>query len=51
MIKRIGIEARTELELLFEVKIHLDLRVKVLKDWRSDEKLMKRLGYRIQDDD
>ncbi|PJF28216.1 MAG: GTPase Era [Phototrophicales bacterium] len=51
MIKRIGIEARTELELLFGVKIHLDLRVKVLKDWRSDEKLMKRLGYRIQDDD
>lgn len=51
MIKRIGVEARTELERLFGVKIHLDLRVKVLKDWRSDDKLMKRLGYRIQDDD
>jgi GTP-binding protein Era len=51
MIKRIGVEARTELEMLFGVKIHLDLRVKVLKDWRSDDKLMKRLGYRIQDDD
>ncbi len=51
MIKRIGTEARTELEQLFEVKIHLTLRVKVLKDWRSDEKLMKRLGYRIQDND
>jgi GTP-binding protein Era len=51
MIKRIGIEARAELERLFGVKIHLDLRVKVLKNWRSDDKLMKRLGYRIQDDD
>jgi GTPase Era involved in 16S rRNA processing len=28
-------------------RVHLDLRVKVLKNWRSDEDLMRRLGYRI----
>lgn len=51
MIKRIGMEARAELESLLDTKIHLDLRVKVLKNWRNDEALMKRLGYRIQDQD
>jgi GTP-binding protein Era len=51
MIKRIGMEARRELESLLETKVHLDLRVKVLKNWRSDEQLMKRLGYRMPDED
>jgi GTPase Era involved in 16S rRNA processing len=32
-------------------KVFLDLRVKVLKNWRSDEKLMQRLGYRMRDED
>jgi GTP-binding protein Era len=44
-------EARRELESLLETKVHLDLRVKVLKNWRSDEQLMKRLGYRMPDED
>jgi GTP-binding protein Era len=47
MIKRIGTEARQELEAMIDAKVHLDLRVKVLKDWRSDPKLMKRLGYSV----
>jgi GTP-binding protein Era len=50
MIKRIGSEARAELQSLLETRVHLDLRVKVLKNWRSDEGLMRRLGYKIQDE-
>jgi len=46
MIKRIGSEARTDLERATGSRIYLDLRVKVLKDWRKDDKLMTRLGYR-----
>lgn len=47
MIKRIGSEARLELEEMVGTKVHLDLRVKVLKDWRSDPKLMQRLGFNV----
>ncbi len=45
MIKRIGIDARAELERLLEGRVHLETRVKVLKNWRSNEQFMKRLGY------
>ncbi|MDZ4766710.1 MAG: GTPase Era [Chloroflexota bacterium] len=51
LIKRIGTDARMELQTLLETRVHLDLRVKVLKNWRSDEGLMQRLGYKMQDDD
>lgn len=51
MIKQIGAQAREELETLFEVKVFLELHVKVLKNWRSDENLLKRLGYRLPKDD
>jgi GTP-binding protein Era len=47
MIKQIGTEARQELIEMLGTKVHLDLRVKVLKNWRSNEELMRRLGYRI----
>jgi GTP-binding protein Era len=47
MIKQIGTEARQELMEMLGTKVHLDLRVKVLKNWRSNEELMRRLGYRI----
>jgi GTP-binding protein Era len=47
MIKQIGSEARQELIEMLGTRVHLDLRVKVLKNWRSDEDLMRRLGYRI----
>lgn len=45
MIKQIGIEARADLEALLETQIHLDTRVKVLKNWRTNEQFMKRVGY------
>ncbi len=51
MIKRIGSQARADLEEMLDGKVFLELHVKVLKNWRSDEQLMKRLGYRIKDED
>jgi GTP-binding protein Era len=47
MIKQIGTEARQELMEMLGTRVHVDLRVKVLKNWRSDEGLMRRLGYQI----
>lgn len=47
MIKRIGTQAREQLADVIGTKIFLDLRVKVLKNWRSDPDLMRRLGYRV----
>jgi GTPase len=47
MIKRIGTEARLELEGILETPVFVDLHVKVLKNWRSDFALMRRLGYRL----
>jgi GTP-binding protein Era len=49
MIKSIGSEARTDLEEMLGSEVFLELHVKVLKNWRSDEKLMQRLGYRVKD--
>jgi GTP-binding protein Era len=51
MIKRLGREARLELAEILGTRVYLDLRVKVLKNWRSDEKLMRRLGYRLPQKD
>ena len=51
MIKKISTEARLELEKIASAPVFVDLRVKVLKNWRSDEKLMSRLGYRPPKDD
>ncbi len=50
MIKQIGQEARTELQTMLGTQVYLDLQVKVLKNWRSDDRLMRRLGYRIPKD-
>jgi GTP-binding protein Era len=44
MIKRIGTEARQELESLFNTKVFLDLHVKVKADWRENEALLDQLG-------
>jgi GTP-binding protein Era len=47
MLKAIGSAARQEIEAMGGRPVYLELRVKVLKDWRNDEDLMKRFGYRI----
>jgi GTP-binding protein Era len=44
MIKRIGTEAREELERLFETKVYLDLHVKVKSEWRENERLLDEMG-------
>ena len=46
MIKRIGQEARLALEAMADAHIFLDLRVKVQKNWRRDERFLQRLGLR-----
>lgn len=45
MVKQVGSEARQDLERLFGVGVHLDLTVKVKKDWRSDASQIRRFGY------
>ena len=45
-LRKIGTKSRKDLELFFDKKIFLDLHVKVIKNWRSDPKLLKKFGYR-----
>ncbi|MEZ4858539.1 MAG: GTPase Era [Flavobacteriaceae bacterium] len=44
-LKWVGIEARKELEKFFGKHIHLELYVKVNKNWRSNQNQLKRFGY------
>lgn len=44
MIKKIGQDARREIEKLTGRKIYLELRVKVMKNWKNDENLLRQLG-------
>ena len=45
MIKRIGEKARHEIETLTERKVYLRLRVKVRKNWRDDDKVLRWFGF------
>ena len=44
-IKKVGTQARIDIEKFFNIKIFLDLQVKVNKNWRSDENQLKKFGY------
>ncbi|WP_106792036.1 GTPase Era [Aquimarina sp. Aq78] len=44
-LKRVGTEARKELEKFFGKKIHIELYVKINKNWRSNERQLRRFGY------
>jgi GTP-binding protein Era len=44
-LKRVGVEARKDLEKFFGKQVHLELYVKVNKNWRSNEKQLRRFGY------
>lgn len=46
MVKKIGTEARKEIETFLSSKVNLKLWVKVEKDWRKKEKLVDRFGYK-----
>ena len=45
MIKEIGTQARVEMENLLDMKVNLRLWVKVRKDWRDSDILLKYYGY------
>jgi GTP-binding protein Era len=44
MIKAIGTAARKEIQRALEARVHLDLSVRVRRDWRGDDGLLDRLG-------
>jgi GTP-binding protein Era len=44
-LKRVGIESRKDLEKFFGKQVHLELYVKVNKNWRNDQRQLKRFGY------
>ena len=46
MIKRIGTEARQDLERMLDGRVHLDLHVKVREDWRDNARLLDDMGLR-----
>jgi GTP-binding protein Era len=45
MLKRVGTEARHDMEDFFKKKVFLELYVKVTKDWRDKPLVLKRFGY------
>ena len=49
-IKRLGMEARKDIETFVGKSIYLDLFVKVEKDWRNNERDLRQFGYMVQDD-
>lgn len=44
-MKRVGREARIDMESFFNKKVFLELKVKVKKDWRNNERQIKKFGY------
>jgi GTP-binding protein Era len=49
MLKRIGSEARAEIEKLVEAKVFLELHVSVKENWTFNKQLMRELGYVIKE--
>ena len=49
MLKKIGSQARTEIEEFLECQVNLQLWVKVKKDWRDSDFLLKNFGYNPKD--
>jgi GTP-binding protein Era len=49
MLKKIGTNARFEMERLLDVQVNLKLWVKVKKDWRDSDFLLKNFGYREEE--
>jgi GTP-binding protein Era len=44
-LKRVGVESRKDLEKFFGKQVHIELYVKVNKNWRSDSRQLRRFGY------
>lgn len=47
MLKKIGEQARLEIEKMLQSSVYLDLWVKVKKNWRDNENNLNQLGYRL----
>jgi len=47
-LKKVGTEARQDMEEFFDKKVFLNLYVKVSKDWRENERKLKGFGYEMQ---
>ena len=47
-LKKVGTEARKDLEAFFEKKVFLELFVKVEKDWRNKDAKLKGFGYKLE---
>lgn len=45
-LKRVGMQARNDLEKFFGKQIHIEIFVKVNKDWRSNTRQLRRFGYK-----
>ncbi len=45
-IKKLGTEARKDIEKFLEKKVFLELHVKVKENWRDDDRMLKHFGYR-----
>ncbi len=45
-LKEVGVRSRIEIEKLLGTKVFLELWVKIKKDWRSNDKILKGLGYK-----
>ncbi|MDL2262253.1 GTPase Era [Bacteroidales bacterium OttesenSCG-928-I21] len=46
-LKKVGMEARIDIETFFEKKVYLELYVKVEKDWRNRDRKLKGFGYQL----
>ena len=46
MLKRIGTDARREIEQFLQIPVNLKLWVKVKKDWRDSDFFLKNFGYK-----
>jgi GTP-binding protein Era len=45
MLRKIGTQARHEIEKMLEMQVNLQLWVKVKKDWRDSDYMIKNFGY------
>jgi GTP-binding protein Era len=44
-LKKVGVESRKDLEKFFDKQVHIELYVKVNKNWRNDSRQLRRFGY------
>lgn len=47
-LRKVGMEARYDIEAFLDKQVYLDLYVKVEKDWRSKDKFLKNFGYILE---